>query len=431
MRRTTDHEVNEHIQDVSMFTKHTQEIRTVIKVAIGVIFFAVVAIAGWQIHVNIVERNDNQTSQSSLLPSVAPTSFPSIFTAESFKYLQQFLDESISNETLYKMFPHRSRKLIKFEKDIRRFMDQKQAIQQLFRNVRCPQHNDVDDVNSVDDDDIDLDDFDIDDFQVDSVDDVDGDDDDDDQLAEWLRLISSYTPMIYIAKEEFEYDSLELRVDIFDYPDICITDNKGNILQLTVSGSQCDGTVDLTSLPQLQSLEILQLDNNQFTGTVDLTSLPQSLKELKLFSNQFDGTVNLTSLPQSLTTLWLHDNHFTGGIDLSSLSEDLEQLFLHINNFSGTVDLTLLSQASQLEFLHLGSNQFTGSVNLTSLPQSLAVLGLEGNQFTGSVDLTSLPALMECLWLNENQFTGSLDQTKLPDGLYYLETSDNQFITMV
>ena len=348
----------------SFCIKRLQKTTVVTKIAIAVIFCAVIAILGWQIHVKVIEPNDNQSH----------TAFP----IESLKYIQQFVDSSISNDTLHKCFPIRRKKFLQFEKAIRKFMDQKKAIQQVFGNAKCAESDD---------------------------------------LNWWWydNFIMTSRPKIHKADRGIDAAYLpQLDIDRFDRSGTCLTNN-GDIVHLNVSHINCDCTctVDLTSLPK--SLEIFELTSSELNGTVDLTEFPQTLKALTLEYNEFTGTVDLTSLPKSLKALKLVNNKFTGTIDLRSLPDELEILFLHENQFTGTVDLTLLPET--LELLHLGENQFTGSINLRSLPQSLTGLALNDNKFTGTVDLTSLPPLLEILVLSNNHFTGSSGPSNLPHKL--------------
>ena len=54
-----------------------------------VVLVAVAAIIGWQIHVNVIENNNNQSTQKSL----------------NINYIEQFLHDSLSNHTLHKYLP--------------------------------------------------------------------------------------------------------------------------------------------------------------------------------------------------------------------------------------------------------------------------------------------------------------------------------------
>lgn len=346
-------------------TRNTNTKKT-FKVMIPVIVSVVVAaIVGWQVHVIIAQKNENQlqsptlpTQPSTTLPTRFPTSIttlsPTVIPAETLQYIEEFLDSSLTNQTLHERLPEWKDTILRIETDIKQFMQQKLAIKQLFRNVSCAQVT----------------------YQG-------GD------FNHWYSFVSNSKPTIHLINITHNITWPHANIDDFNSTGICESEN-GWVTEIDLEDAMCSGTVDLASLPNL--LKVLILKNNQFTGAVNLTSLPQSLTHLDLNQNQFIGTVDLTLLPvqTKLVQLDLSDNQFTGTINLRSLPASLQHLFLNKNKFTGTVDLTLLPPSLQL--LKVNQNQFTGSVNLISLPQSLGTLDIDlgFNNFTGIVDLSYL-----------------------------------------
>ena len=440
----------EPVHDTSfMFRAHSsfrslcmkQETRRFIQIMIAAIVVTVVSVIGWQIHINVVEKHDNQSSSSSNNSTLSPTLSPTVvraptpFPIKTLDYIAQFVDGKERKQFIYKYFPRCQNRLLQMEADLKRFMDQKIAIENIFKNVTCDLNGET-------------------------------------YFETWYSHVMQLTPTFLIGSYHMPAP-IQLNLPSFDFYTLCRMNDDGWITHIDISFKQCNGTIDFMSLPQLQSLqvlklndnlftgainftslpqslEVLQLDYNRFTGTINTTSLPQSLKQLILRSNQFTGTVDLTSLPQflvdinldtnkfhgnvdllslppSLKALKLGANQFTGTIDLTSLPDDMEELWLYDNKLTGTVDLTLLPQS--LQVLALSRNSFYGSVNLITLPESMADLSLDKNQFTGSVDLTSLPQLLHILMLSDNKFTGLLDLRKIPHELLsgQFEKSQNQF----
>ena len=456
MKQTTSDDQSK-VSHLSCCTlKLMRQSHVIIKIVLGIIIIAVVTIIGWGLHVNLVEKNkDNQspiqtislsptilptiqptiqlttqpTTQPTSLPhphptqspiatqSISPTQSP-ILSTESIDYIEQFLGPTISKHTLYKHLPKWNTKISQMEIDIKRFMNQKIAIQKLFKNIACAQ-----DAHTAHD-----------------------------TFNQWYSAILACKPTIDIDKKKSHSSTVKLNIDRFDHEEFCVSNNNGWIINMTIHQKHhCNGSIDLTSLSNLkelkvlhmtengftgtinltslpQSLEILILKSNQFTGSIDLTMLPQTLKNLDLSHNQFDGTVNLTSLPSELVELDLSFNKFNGIVDFSSVprnSTRLEQLSLSMNQFSGSIDLEYLPES--LQRLLLNNNQFDGSVNLTLLPKLLTDLFLNHNQFTGTVDLTSLPETLHDLLLDYNQFNGTVDRSKLPQTLWHLGLSHNLF----
>ena len=380
---------------------------TIIKAAIAIVLVTAISIVGWQIHLNVDAKHNNQPSRSSssydvnvietnhnqsftapptISATLSPTQKPTIISDQRLKYLSQFSDSpNVTYSNLRTYLPIWKKRIMKMESEIKIFMDQKMAIEKLFRNIDCDDHPDM-------------------------------------PFQEWYLFVLKSKPRIDL---DTKTNTITWKIDNFDYDEVCDSSN-GLITYLLIDYTFCKGQVDFSSLPD--SLTTLEIYDEDFIGTVDFTSLPESLRKLKVDKCTFGGPIDLTSLPPFLNTLHLENNRFNGSVDLSSLPNSLQNLSLAANQFSGSVDLSQLIHYNNLTILNLEHNKFNGSIDLTMLPNNgkLKVARFAYNQFAGTIDLTSLPQSLKELTLHKNQFTGTVDLTSLPDLLSTVELHENQ-----
>ncbi|XP_030937617.1 receptor-like protein 7 [Quercus lobata] len=228
-----------------------------------------------------------------------------------------------------------------------------------------------------------------------------------------------------------------------------------NLRVLSMSGCNLQGPPD-SSLLKLQSLSIIQLDDNNFSAPVPeffsyfrhLTSLWLSSCGLngqlpkKIFQIPTLQTIDLSfneilgSLPEfhsngSLQSLVLSGTNFSGALpDSIGNLKGLSKIDLSRCNFSGSIPNSI-ANLTQLVHLDLSSNSFTGSIlnSIANLVQ-LVHLDLSSNNFTGSIpnSMTNLTRLFD-LYISSNNFTGSIPNfmANLTE-LVNIEMSSNNFI---
>ncbi|KAL0736933.1 hypothetical protein Bca4012_013143 [Brassica carinata] len=148
----------------------------------------------------------------------------------------------------------------------------------------------------------------------------------------------------------------------------------------------------------------LVLENLNLTGSLDETSLNQ-LDQLRVLS--FKGNSLSASLPNlsglvNLKSLFLDDNNFSGGFleSLTSLHH-LKTIVLSGNRLSGPIPSSLL-HLSRLYTLHLQDNLFSGSIPPLN-QTTLGFFNVSNNQLSGHIPLTQ--ALNQ---FNESCFTGNI-----------------------
>ena len=161
-----------------------------------IVLVAIVSIIGWQIQSHVSLSTHTST------PS------PTVLAARTLDYIEQFLHPSLTKQTLHKLLPQWKDKILQMETLIKQFMDQKIAIQQLFRNVSCTQTI----IKGVE-------------FNI-----------------HLYSFVSNSTPTIGFS---YITNTIWLDIDEFDFSDLCKSEN-GWITTVHVSGASCDGTVDLT-----------------------------------------------------------------------------------------------------------------------------------------------------------------------------------------
>ena len=118
-------------------------------------------------------------------------------------------------------------------------------------------------------------------------------------------------------------------------------------------------TFNWAALSHLESLRILNLEQNALSGSIDWLLLPPELRELRLSHNQLTGTIDLGALPPNIVIVELQFNAFTGSVDLNGLEtrETLKILDLSFNWLSGSIVITHLESMSGLERLDLRVNR--------------------------------------------------------------------------
>ena len=189
-----------------------------------------------------------------------------------------------------------------------------------------------------------------------------------------------------------------------------ITVVSNRVTEIELQKNNLSGSIP-SSLGNLTSLEILNLDTNQITGTIptQLGDL-ENLQFLHLDGNKLTGPIpielgNLTSL----TLLYLADNQLSSAIptQLANLT-NLIYLDLSDNQLTGSVPVQLGSLTS-LEFIDLGSNSLTGTIpdELGQL-SNMIWMDLRSNQFSGSIPNFGVMPNLRMLYLNSNNLMGSI-----------------------
>ncbi|MED6128049.1 hypothetical protein PIB30_093909 [Stylosanthes scabra] len=231
------------------------------------------------------------------------------------------------------------------------------------------------------------------------------------------------------------------------------------------------------TLPRLQSIEYLYLDNNDLNGTIpDWVGQLEQIQELELSFNSFSGhiPISLRNL-SSLTLLGLHNNFFTGiisqrnflslsklnnlGLGSESLTFDfdlewippfqLESLLLWylnpklpswiytqkslilLNIVNSVFSLEPFDKfwkfvSNQVDYVDLLNNSING--NLSNVLLNSKVVILEGNNLRG--DIPRVSPNVTLLDLSNNSLSGSISpflcsKTKEKNNLQYLDISHN------
>lgn len=145
----------------------------------------------------------------------------------------------------------------------------------------------------------------------------------------------------------------------------------GLLENMTLAGNNLDGQLP-TSIAQLTSLKVLNLQENNFTGSIQDTSTIPNLRVLRLGNNRLDG-----DFPFSLTQ-----------------NRNLIELSLDCNQLDGTLPPELDS-LHQLRHLKLGSNKFEGPIpDVFGRLHNLQVLELQNNRLGEHHDEQDTPAKM-------------------------------------
>uniref|UniRef100_A0A5B7BRI1 Putative receptor-like protein 12 n=1 Tax=Davidia involucrata TaxID=16924 RepID=A0A5B7BRI1_DAVIN len=228
-----------------------------------------------------------------------------------------------------------------------------------------------------------------------------------------------------------------------------------NLRVLSLSNCDLSGPFD-SSLLELQSLSVIQLDRNNLSSPVpeffanyfNLTSLSLSscglngtfpgkifqvptLKTLHLSENRFlQGSLPDFHQNGSLQTLALGKTSFSGALPgtIDNVGT-LSKLELANCNFSGPIPNSMANLA-QLVFVDLSFNKFTGPIPSFQMSKNLSYIDLSHNNLTGHVLSTHFEGLSNLvnIDLQYNSFNGSIPSSlfALPS-LKKIQLSNNQF----
>ena len=116
----------------------------------------------------------------------------------------------------------------------------------------------------------------------------------------------------------------------------------------------------------------------QTKGNVNFRWLPKMLRELSLTGTDFEGTVDLGNLPEPMESLYLQRNSLSGTIEFEKLSEKFLNVVLHSNKFSGTLNLSNIPP--RIHYLCLHKNLFEGDVIIGVIPECLIELQIGDNK---------------------------------------------------
>ncbi|KAM0002877.1 putative protein kinase RLK-Pelle-LRR-III family [Helianthus debilis subsp. tardiflorus] len=155
----------------------------------------------------------------------------------------------------------------------------------------------------------------------------------------------------------------------------------GRVSKLVLENMNLTGTLNSTTLIQLDQIRVLSLKQNSISGQIPQLSGLQNLKSLYLSYNNFSGEfpASLTTLHR-LKTIVLSGNHLSGVIPDSILNvKRLYVLYLDDNRFTGKVPP--LNQTG-LRYLNLSNNQLSGKIPATSV-----LVRFNSTSFSGNSDL--------------------------------------------
>ncbi|KAM7250186.1 hypothetical protein ACFE04_022069 [Oxalis oulophora] len=197
------------------------------------------------------------------------------------------------------------------------------------------------------------------------------------------------------------------------------------------------GTLHLSNLTALTTLEVLSLQGNLFSSG-DLSvpkNSPCYLKSVDLSSNNLSEPLSEYSFLQScdrLTFVNLSRNYIPGGT--IHVTPSLLQLDLSRNRISDSAILSYaLANCQNLNLLNMSDNKMAGKLNHTpSACRSLSAIDLSYNLFVGELPPTFVadsPATLEYLDLSHNNFSSpfsSLDFGNCSQ-LSFINLSTNSF----
>ncbi|KAL5714886.1 Receptor-like protein kinase 7 [Ranunculus cassubicifolius] len=162
-----------------------------------------------------------------------------------------------------------------------------------------------------------------------------------------------------------------------------------SVSKIDLSGKQLSGFLQLDSICELPSLEILNLGSNFLYGTISpALNNCTKLKNLDLSANSFSGTVPDFSALVGLTSLHLNSSGFSGEFPWRSLENltFLETLSLGDNSFDNFTFPSEILKLNKLSWLYLTNCSLEGKIppeigNLTELVN----LELSYNSLTGPI----------------------------------------------
>lgn len=180
-----------------------------------------------------------------------------------------------------------------------------------------------------------------------------------------------------------------------------------NLSTLDLTGNMLSGTLDPSSLSDLQKLSVLNLSCNNITGEIpDIFNIVKRLTVLNLSCNSFYG-----ELPPTLSCL-----------------KNLEELKLQNNNLVGDIHESFSSLLS-LTDVNLANNSFSSGANAFNFCTKLKRLVLNNNCLENHLhpSISNLRSLDLC-YMHNNKLRGVIpDELCTLTALRYLNLSNNDF----
>ena len=206
-------------------------------------------------------------------------------------------------------------------------------------------------------------------------------------------------------------------VDACDWPQVECDDHE-NVIEFHERDRELSGTLNLSYLPPNLKAFSFRWKQRDLHGKLETDCLPKGMKEFFLNYTECDGSVNLTTLPQLIVLMNIRSNKFEGSCDLSTLPITLQDLNIQDNKFSGTIVLDRLPSAMQN--LDVCRNSLCGTLDFSQLPEAMLSLDVHDNEFSGEFIFTQAPPSMVSLIAGENRFTGTACITTLTECQVYL-----------
>ncbi|CAF1128609.1 unnamed protein product [Adineta steineri] len=215
-----------------------------------------------------------------------------------------------------------------------------------------------------------------------------------------LRLLGNYLEELILTGDN-EINSLEfltryplkklriLKLNQFNLQNINLEKIFSNMTKLEQISLQ---TCQIQQIPQLNQVQILNLENNFLTNSLFLSTIYTSLN---LANNQITSII-LQNNP-NLISLNLSKNFLQEFYSLTISNKNLQTLDLSFNQLS-SIDLTILND--NLTYLNLSSNQIQ-QLKFLSYPKSLLSLDLNSNQLK-TLENNSLYEQLNYLNLDSN-----------------------------
>uniref|UniRef100_A0A5B7C9H7 Protein kinase domain-containing protein n=1 Tax=Davidia involucrata TaxID=16924 RepID=A0A5B7C9H7_DAVIN len=164
----------------------------------------------------------------------------------------------------------------------------------------------------------------------------------------------------------------------------------GRVTKLVLERLNLSGTLDETSLNQLDQLRVLSVKDNSISGQIPNLSGLANLKSLFLNNNNFSGDFPASvSLLHRLKVIVLSGNQISGHVPDSLLKlRRLYVLFLQDNQLTG--EIPPLNQSS-LRFFNVSNNQLSGQIPVTP-----ALVRFNASSFSGNMKLCGLQVQNQC-----------------------------------